>query len=172
MPNIGKLLKDEIVRLARRQVKAALGGVRKDTVRLKRTVASLRRQVVGAARQNKELAQRLTPVVAATEAQQASEKAGKIRVKAERIKRLRAKLGLSQADFGKLVGVSAQSVLQWENKPGRLRLRESTRKALAAVLVMGRREAGKRLRAVRATTAAVKGAAGRRRKAARRRNAG
>jgi hypothetical protein len=39
MPNIAKVLREEVQRLAKRQIKAELSQVKRDTVRLKRSVA-------------------------------------------------------------------------------------------------------------------------------------
>lgn len=50
---------------------------------------------------------------------------------------LRKKLGLSAADMGKLIGVSAQSVYHWET--GKTKPRASQLKAIAEVRKMGKR---------------------------------
>lgn len=36
-------------------------------------------------------------------------------------------MGLTQDDFGKLLGISSQNVYQWERKDGPLRVREATK---------------------------------------------
>jgi DNA-binding XRE family transcriptional regulator len=55
----------------------------------------------------------------------------------------REHLDLSQADFGKLVRVSAQSIYQWER--GSIRPRPAQLTALAALRSIGKREAQRRL---------------------------
>ncbi len=60
-----------------------------------------------------------------------------------RAESLRARLGLSAAEFGRLIGASGQSVYNWET--GKAVPRASQRAALAAIRGMGKREAGKRL---------------------------
>jgi len=58
---------------------------------------------------------------------------------------LRKKLGLSAAEMGKLVGVSAQSVYHWET--GKSRPRASQLASIAAVRKLGKREVAARLSA-------------------------
>ena len=57
--------------------------------------------------------------------------------------RQREKLGLSAADFGRLVGVSGLSIYNWEK--GRVRPRAKQLEALASVRGMGVREARQQL---------------------------
>jgi DNA-binding transcriptional regulator YiaG len=51
---------------------------------------------------------------------------------------LRKKLGISAAEMGKLLGVSAQSVYHWET--GKTKPRASQLAAISAVRKMGKRE--------------------------------
>jgi len=51
----------------------------------------------------------------------------------------RARLGLSAADFGKLIGVSAQSIYNWESEKARPRAGQIAR--VAQLRLMGKREA-------------------------------
>ncbi|WGT62478.1 helix-turn-helix domain-containing protein [Variovorax paradoxus] len=55
----------------------------------------------------------------------------------------RAKLGLSAASYGQLVGVSGQTIYHWEQ--GKARLRIVQFESLAAVRDLGAREVGERL---------------------------
>lgn len=61
------------------------------------------------------------------------------------IKALRTRLGISQGDFAKLLGVSSQAVYMMENKGGKLRLRQNTIKKLLSIKDIGRREAKRML---------------------------
>ena len=54
---------------------------------------------------------------------------------------LRAKFGMSQGQFARLVGVSALSVANWEKQPGPLNLRTRTRNAWNAVRRLTKRQA-------------------------------
>jgi DNA-binding transcriptional regulator YiaG len=145
MPNIAKVFREEIQRLAKRQVRAELDTVRRDSVRLKKIVADLRRQLATLNRTSRELVKKVTPVVAIKETKDATEKAAKLRPTAKSLKKLRARLGLTQVQFGKLLGVSGQAVVQWASTEGRIRMRKTTLSALAGVQNIGKREAWRRL---------------------------
>lgn len=145
MPNIGKVLREEIERLARKQVRGESNSLRRETVRLKKGLAQLRRQVAALDRTSRELLKKVAPVVAVKESEAAAQNAAKLRPTAESLKSLRARLGLTQAEFGKLLGVSSQAVVQWGNKEGRVRLRSGTLSALATIRHIGKREARRRL---------------------------
>lgn len=58
---------------------------------------------------------------------------------------LRKKLGISAAEMGKLLGVSAQSVYHWET--GKTKPRASQLQAIAAVRKMGKRAVAAKLEA-------------------------
>jgi len=66
-----------------------------------------------------------------------------LRITAERIAQLRSKLGLSQADFASLLGVSAFSITHWES--GKAVPREAQKRRIAEVRDLGKRELAKRL---------------------------
>src|SRR5512139_3684200 len=145
MPNIAKVLREEIQRLARRQARAELRPVRRDNVRLKKTVADLRRQLAALNRTSRELVKKVAPLAAIKETEAATEKAAKLRPTSKSLKNLRARLGLTQAQFGKLLGVSGQAVVQWGSREGRIRMRQRTLSALAGIQTIGKREAWRRL---------------------------
>ena len=65
----------------------------------------------------------------------------KARITAKMIQSIRSRLGLSQDAFARLVGVSQQSVYQWERAKGRLKFRGDTKQRIVAVRMMGKREA-------------------------------
>ena len=66
-----------------------------------------------------------------------------LRITAERIAKLRSKLGLSQSDFASLLGVSAFSITHWES--GKAVPREAQKRRIAEVRDLGKRELAKRL---------------------------
>jgi len=145
MPDVARVLREEVQRLAKRQVKAALTPVKRDTVRLKKHVADLRRDLTALTRTSRELLARVTAVVATKESEVATERAATLRPTSKRLVRLRRRLGLTQVEFGKLLGVSGQAVLNWEGKGGRVRMRSANLAALAGVQKIGKREARRRL---------------------------
>ena len=145
MPNIAKVFREEIQRLAKRQVRAELATIRRDNVRLKKIVADLRRQMAALNRTSRELVKKVTPVVAVKEIEKATARAAKLRPTSKSLKNLRARLGLTQAQFGKLLGVSGQAVVQWASRDGRIRMRKTTLSALASIQHIGKRDAWRRL---------------------------
>jgi DNA-binding transcriptional regulator YiaG len=148
MPNIAQVLREEIQRLARKQVKDGLSPLKRDQLRLKKTVADLRRQMAALNTANRELLKKVAPVVAVKEAERATQKAAKLRPTAKSLVTLRGRLGLTQVQFGKLLGVSGPAVTHWAGTEGRIRMRGTTLAALAAIQHIGKREALRRLAAM------------------------
>jgi len=142
MPNIAKVLKDEIARISRREAKAAFGGIGKANTGLKRVVASLKKRVAFLEKENR----RLTAAVNKIPSPQASPEEGqKIRLTARGIRSLRNRLRLTQAEFGKLMGTTPHSVYLWERKEGALKLRDKTKAALLSIRGLRAREAKEKL---------------------------
>ena len=141
MPNIGTVLREEIARLSRKEsrgqidpTKRATNQHRRDTAWLKRQVAQLERQV--------KLLLRTASGAPQTATADASDK--KFRFVAKGLRSQRKRLGLSASDFGKLLGVSAQSVYNWESEVWRPRGEQLSK--LAALRGVGKREAGEKLK--------------------------
>ena len=97
--------------------------------------AALRRQVTALERQLALVRRRGAVSAPPT----TSESPQKIRFVAKGLKSQRARLGLSAADFGRLVGVSAQSIYNWEQ--GHATPRASQLAVLASRRGLGKREA-------------------------------
>lgn len=138
MPNLSTILKGEITRLARKEIKVAVDPVRKANAGHRKEIAELKRQVAALQRDLKASARPVKPLQAEGDASPGSQ-----RFSAKGLKSLRAKLGLSAADFGQLVGASGQSIYKWET--GKAVPRSSQRTALATMRGIGKREAAKRL---------------------------
>lgn len=137
MANLGSLLKSEITRLSRK-------AVRDETGNLQSTLSALRKQVVGLKREVAEL-QKQQKRLQRSSAPKAESKAPpeKIRFQARGLKSLRARLGLSAEDFGKLVDVSGQSIYGWE--AGSTTPRPAQVQAIASIRSIGKKEALARL---------------------------
>ena len=56
------------------------------------------------------------------------------------VRKLRAKLGFTQAEFAKLAGVSGLTVYKWEKSAGRINPRGRALAGMAKVTGMGKRE--------------------------------
>ncbi len=63
------------------------------------------------------------------------------------IGQLRQQWSMTRAQFARLIGVSAPTVVQWENKKGALTLREKSKKALAKVVHLGKKQAWRKMKA-------------------------
>ena len=145
MPNIAKIFREEIARISRKEAKAAVTPVRKPSIRLRSDVADLKRRMVLMEQTNRQLQSRLAKMDAAQPSPPPAEAAEKGWISAQGIKSLRKRLGVSQAEFAKLVGVSDQAVYLWESKTGMLKLRGDTKAKVFAIRGIGAREAQKRL---------------------------
>lgn len=141
MTNLATTLKQEITRIARKELRGELGSLRKavtshrtDLARMKRANQALEQEV----RRLRREVSRLAPAPASDE----EAPPAAFRHSAERLAAARAKLGLSAADFGQLVGASGLSVYKWERGA---QPRERFMPALAKAVKMGKREASARL---------------------------
>lgn len=144
MPNVMKVLRDEITRLARKEVKSSVTKVHKPTVQLKHDVAALKRTVAALVKATNIMQAVLEKIVTSQPAP-AAEEAAKARITSKGVRSLRRKLRLTQAQFGKLIGVTSAAVVNMEKKNGPLAVRKVTRAAILAIRGMGAREAKARL---------------------------
>jgi len=140
MPNIGALLKGEIVRLARREVRGQVETLKKATALHRRDIALLKRDLLESRRQVTRLERQLAGLSDAAPAESAEKRT---RFVAKGLRSQRNRLGLSAAEFGRLAGVSAQSVYNWER--GLAIPREEQRATLAGLRGIGKRDAAARL---------------------------
>ncbi|HSV84699.1 MAG TPA: helix-turn-helix transcriptional regulator [Ramlibacter sp.] len=142
MPNIAVVLKEEIARLARKEIRAETQEFRKASAQYRAHIAALRRRVDALERQVKRVGKAAgRAVVAADDDDQ--ESGTPRRFSATRLAAQRRKLGLSAADFATLLGVSGQSIYKWEHGESRPRARQL--EAIAALRGVGKREAAERL---------------------------
>ena len=144
MPNVMSVLKAEIQRLARKEASGLVRRLRADTVWLKSRAAQQKRQIAAMQSELRRLSVVARPLVAAT-AEPTPDEMNSARISSGMVKRVRAKLGVSQAQLATLVGVNPVSVYMWERKEGRLALRSAARAAFLAVRKLGKREVKARL---------------------------
>jgi DNA-binding transcriptional regulator YiaG len=126
--------------------KGALSATRKPVAALRGDVAELKRQVAELKRLVRALqkgAQHKAVAASAPETAPETEiaKPTRIRPTGPMVRKLRQKLGLTQVELAKLIGVSGLTISKWEQAGGRIMLRNRTLAALAKVRVMGKREA-------------------------------
>ncbi len=144
MPNFAVAFKEEVQRLARKELRDSAGKIQKDMAALKRSVADHRRRIAALERENRSLVREASKRQTAT-AETAPDEVTKARVTAKMVRSLRKKLGLTQGELARLLGVSAQSVYQWEHKEGRLTLRGPTKAAIIEARKLGVRDARRQL---------------------------
>jgi len=144
MPDVASVLRDEIRRLARKEIKSATSTQSKQVRDLKNVVRALRREV--ASLQKELSASRRSAEATNGQSTGKEEKKQAIRLSPKSIKNHRKRLKLSQAQLGQLLGVSTTTVVFWES--GRSVPRGSNRNALAEVRTLGRKDAQALLGAV------------------------
>lgn len=144
MPDIAAVLKTEIARIARKEIKQqthalkkAAGGHRSDIAALKRRVLDLEGEL-----------RKLSRTSARTASAEISKSAApNQRFSAKGLASLRRRLGLSAADLALLIDASAQSVYKWEQ--GKARPRAKHLAAIAGIRGVGKREVARHLQALR-----------------------
>lgn len=137
MSNLGSVLKNEITRLARKEIRAQIVPLQKASTTQRREIAELKRQVALLTRHAKAASKAISKNAPESPEPPAA------RFVAKGLRSLRARLGLSAADFGKLAGASGQSIYNWES--GKAVPRKSQLTVLAGLRTLGKREAQARL---------------------------
>ena len=174
MATLANALKEEISRLARKEVRQQTAETAKSAARSERDIAELKRQIqtlqqkLSATRTQdapKQPAAKKAPSKKAAAKRQngkvadaqSAKQSARSRFSAENLKASRERLGLSADNYGRLIGVSGLSIYNWEQ--GKARPRESSIAALATIRGIGKREAAKRLEALAKEKESEKGAA-------------
>lgn len=147
MPNLGAVLKTEIARLARKEVRAYATPLIKTNARLRGEVAGLKKQVQDLQKQVREASRASARRPAQAPASTADAPNPRMRITPAGIKTLRGKLGLSAEALGRLVGATGQSVYSWESENGS-RPSGARLQALMELRLIGKREAQRRLEAL------------------------
>jgi DNA-binding transcriptional regulator YiaG len=140
LPNIASVLKEEIARLVRRQLRGETESLKKASSRYRSEIAALKRRIEALEKQISRL-ERMVPKKAAPAVDGKSE--SKLRFKPQGVRAQRTRLGLSASEMGALVGVSAQTIYNWE--AGKSRPRAEQLSIISAVRKMGKREVKARL---------------------------
>jgi len=135
MPNFASVLKEEIVRLARKEVRQETEGLKKASAQYRSDIAALKRRIASL---EKQLSHVEKKAVGKASAADAKEGGTPMRFSAKGLAKQRQRLGLSAAEMGSLIGVSAQTVYNWET--GKSRPRAQQLAAIAAVRGMGKRQ--------------------------------
>jgi len=140
MPNIASILKEEILRLARKEVRSEIENLKKASAQYRSEIAQLKRRVDQLEKQQARVSKKILKKPEMSESQ---EETTRIRFNAKRLAAQRQKLGLSAADMGLLLGVSGQSIYHWEAEKSRPR--QAQLQTIAALRKIGKREAKRKL---------------------------
>jgi DNA-binding XRE family transcriptional regulator len=139
MPNVASVLKDEIARIARKEVRAETLQLKKQSAHYRSQIASLKRQVAALDRQVRTGSNGRKAVTAAPEVDEHAAAADGLRFRAKGFAAHRRRLGLSAAQAGALLGVSGQSIYHWET--GKAKPRASQMPAIAALRKLSKTQA-------------------------------
>jgi DNA-binding transcriptional regulator YiaG len=144
MANLASLLKSEISRMARKEVRAETLGLKKvvgvyraEIAALKKRAQALEAEVRRLSKAHAKAAPVETPV----------QPAQKLRFTAKGLASQRRRLGLSAHDCGLLVGTSGQSIYNWED--GKARPRAKHLPAIATLRSMGKKDVAAMLATLR-----------------------
>lgn len=141
MSNIADALKQEIARVARKELKDEIAALRKLTSAHRSEIAALKREIKALHGVVKGLQKGLSRPVAAPSPEsketQTKRRGGRSEFSAEQLATHRAELGLTQAQMARLIGASALSVYKWES--GKVQPRAAQQEQIAAALKLGKR---------------------------------
>jgi DNA-binding transcriptional regulator YiaG len=142
MPDLAALLRDEIRRLARKEVKAQMVALKRLVTQHRQEISQLKKRLDQQEKRLAFLESQERKRVAQPEVTE--EKVDSSRFSARSVRAQRNRLKLSAEQYARLVGVSPQTIYLWEQ--GKSRPRNKQMAALIAVRGLGRREALERLK--------------------------
>ena len=136
MANIATVLKEEISRLSRKEIKRETTVLRKASAQYRRDIAQLKRELRAAGKR--------VALLESLQRQQTQQRIQTAKPEGKRFSRRsvrthRHRLGLSAADYGKLIGVTGKTVYTWEQ--GNARPRGGAFGRWAAIRSLGKRAA-------------------------------
>lgn len=145
MPNIATVLKEEIARVARKEVRSEIASLKTAASKHRAEIAALKRRTHASEQELRRLS-KANPKPRSTVVEDLAPQ--NLRFSAKGLASQRRRLGLSADDCGLLVGASGQSIYNWES--GTARPRTSHLAAIAVLRTLGKKEAASRLEALKA----------------------
>ena len=133
MPNISSIFKQEIARIARKEIKRETAAMKKAAASQRAEIAALKRRAAEAERMLRTGEARKSP----TPPQAANDESipEGLRFSAKGLVSHRKRLGLSAMELGLLLGVSTQTIYNWES--GKVRPHPKLVPALVALRTVG-----------------------------------
>ena len=153
MPNIAAVLKEEIRRLARHEIKASTSSTKGAVAEYRRDIAKLKRQMSAQAKEITFLKAQERKRLGQPAVEEEGELEG-VRFSARSVKAQRRRVEVVGRRLRQVVGVSGLTIYNWEHGKARPRQKQLTR--LVAVRGLGRREAVKKLEMLKAESKKVK----------------
>jgi len=138
MSNVASVLKEEIARVARKEIRRENSSLKRASTTHRSEIAALKRRLQELERQLRRVSRGGEPTLPAA-ANEDSVSPG-TRFSARSMASQRKRLDLSAAECGLLIGASAQSVYNWEE--GKAHPRAQHLPAIFALRNLGRRQAG------------------------------
>ena len=138
MSTFATQLKNEIGRLAKKEVRAETASIKKANSQYRADIAALKRRLTQLESQIKK-----SPTQSPMPQKVRSESNENLRFRVDGFVTLRKKLGLTANEMGTLIGVSGQSIYKWEQ--GKAKPRASQLQAIAAARKMGKRDVAAKL---------------------------
>jgi len=148
MGKIENIVKSEILRLAKKEVRAAFFPLRREVWKIRLNLSHLAKNFHSLERTTKEQIRRGESKKLKLEASMEEAKAS--RITPERIRNLRKKLGISQKNLAFLAGVSLSAVASWEK--GKFHPNLNKKATLVAIRKLRKREMKKILASKRIET--------------------
>lgn len=149
MTNLASVLKSEVTRLARKELRAETESLKKAVAAQRLEVAALKRRTSELEKALKVLTRTSAKTKRSSEPEQEDADAGQFRFRAQGMANNRKRLGLSAEDFGLLVGATGHTVYSWES--GKSKPRPTNLSAIASLRGIGKREVATRLEALKQT---------------------
>jgi DNA-binding XRE family transcriptional regulator len=140
MANLAEVLKSEVSRLARKEVRTQTADMKRQSVAHRKAIAELRRQV---GELERKVAMMEPKVLLEAPAPKADAGAEVARFSLKGLISQRKRLGFTAGEYGTLLGVSGQTVYNWESGKSRPRAKQVV--AISEVRGLGKREANARL---------------------------
>ena len=144
MPNIASILKSEITRVARKEIRSELPSLKKSASAHRAEIAALKRRLHALEQTLRRLSKASTRTAAVGADAEPSQA---LRFSAKGLASQRQRLGLSAEGCGRLVGASGQSIYNWE--AGKARPQAKHLPAIAALRTLGKKAAASRLASLR-----------------------
>lgn len=135
MANIASVMKEEISRISRKEIKSEVSTLRKASSQYRSDIAALKRRV---ATLEQQLSRVLKSSTVKSDAKEPAEAKSKQRFTAKGFKSLRNRLSLSAESAGLLMGVTPQTIYSWE--AGKSSPRESQLERIVHLRGMGKRD--------------------------------